>query len=71
MFWTIVLKVSYLLGKFDSPSPGRTNVKSMLNLNHIAIAKLWSIEDYKVEWLFKLVKNKRSDHYLFGDPNMR
>ena len=73
-FWNVVLKASYYVGKLDSPSPGRTNVKVALDLNHYAIRRLWSVHDYKVVWLFNLVRKRQRGEFcsfLFGDPNMR
>ena len=58
-FWTAVMKLGYYLGKLNSPSPGRTDMKLALDLNYYGMRQLWKMENYKVGWLFRMVENKR------------
>lgn len=58
-FWTAVMKLGYYLGGLDSPSPGRTNLQFALSLNYYALGQLWKMENYKVDWLFRMVERKQ------------
>jgi len=59
VFWNAVLKFAYYLGRIDSPSPGRTNVRMALDLNYYALSRLWKMEDYQVGWLFKMIESRQ------------